>query len=117
MTGNEIYKRCLSLLGYTPTEQETVSTSSLLSRMPDILNQILTDLKLPEIKSLDETVKGTNLQIDAVCCGCAMLLSLSDGDNRKNRVFTEIYNARRGAALCETDKIKDNLPYTCDGGM
>ena len=116
MTGNDIFKRCLSLLGYT-SPNETQSTSALLSRMPDILNQILSDLKMPLVKNLTQTIEGTPLQIDAVCCGCAMLLAFSDGDARKNRVFTEIYNGRRAAALSKTGKISDTLPYTCDGGI
>jgi len=117
MTGNDIFKRSLSLLGYTPTEQESVSGKGLLLRMPEILNQILSDLGLCEVKDLSQNIEGTPLQIDAVCCGCTMLLALSDGDNTKNRIFTEIYNARRAAALSKTSGVKDTLPYTCDGGI
>lgn len=117
MTGNDIFKRSLSLLGYTPTEQEAVSGKALLSRMPEILNQILSDLGLPNVDDLTQNIVGTPIQLDAVCCGCTMLLALSDGDNTKNRVFTEIYNARRAAALSKAGQRQDTLPYTCDGGI
>ena len=117
MTGNDIFKRSLNLLGYTPTEQEAVSSKALLTRMPDILNQILSDLGLSELTDLSQNIKATPIQLDAVCCGCTMLLALSDGDNTKNRIFTEIYNAKRAAALSKTGQRQDTLPYTCDGGI
>lgn len=117
MTGNDIFKRSLSLLGYTPTEQEAVSSKALLLRMPDILNQILSDLSLSEVTELSQNIEATPLQLDAICCGCTMLFALSDGDNTKNRIFTEIYNARRAAALSKAEQRQDTLPHTCDGGM
>jgi len=117
MTGNEIFERALSLLGFTPADNQSVSCKALKARMPQILNRILTDLKLPQINDLSQSIDATALKLDAVCCGCTMLLALSDGDNTKNRIFTEIYNARRAAALGERTLKEDTLPKAYDGGI
>ena len=58
---------------------------------------------------------ATEPQIEAVCYGTAMLLSLSEGETEQNRLFTQIYNAKRAAVLSEIQKIQDSLPTVSYG--
>lgn len=117
MTGYEVYRRCLSLLGYTSAENETVSCKALLTRMPDIINSIAADLNIEEIPELTSPINADSKRLDALCCGCTMLLALSEGDGAKNKLFAEIYNSKRGAVLSKTGAIEDRLPKTSDGGI
>ena len=45
-----------------------------------------------------------------------MLMAFSEGDTGKDKLFTEIYNAKRAALLSKTDYVIDNLPVTESGG-
>ena len=116
MTGNDIFKRCLALLGYTQAESEAVSCKALLNRMPEIIASICFDLKITPVFDLEGEITANDTQLDALCCGCTMLLALSEGEGGKHRLFTELYNARRAAALSEISTVKDCLPVT-DGGL
>ena len=115
MTGYDVYKKVLNISGRMNCADNSFSEQVLLERMPDIINQICLDLKIEAISALENTVKATEKQIDALCYGTAMLLSVSEGETEKNRLFTQIYNAKRAAVLCETDKIEDSLPSVSYG--
>ncbi len=115
MTGNDIYRRVLGLLGYLNTNVVNANTDNFLKRAPDIINQICMDLKIPQISLLSDKIKANEKTLDALCYGTAMLMSLVDGDGAKNRIFTQIYNAKRTAALSSSEKIEDKLPFTSYG--
>lgn len=115
MTGNEIYKRTLGLLGYLDTSMVTPSGDMLLKRMPDVLDQVCFDLKIPTIKRLADEFKATEIECDALCYGTAMIVALMEGDGAKSEIFTKIYNAKRAAVLSRIEKIEDKLPTTEDG--
>lgn len=115
MTGYDIYNRVLNLSGKRHTVDDGFSEQIMLERMPDIIDQICFDLKIPAIKALENEINATEPQIDALCYGTAMLLSLSEGETEQNRLFTQIYNAKRAAVLSETQKIQDSLPTVSYG--
>ena len=117
MTGFEIYKRCLALLGYTSSDDETVQSKTLLSRMPEIINQIALDLRLEPISSLSSKIDAEAEILDALCNGCAMLLALSEGDGGKNQLFATIYNSKRASALGGSYIKSDVLPSPFGGGV
>lgn len=116
MTGFDIFKKCLALLGYSHHESETVAGESLLSRMPHILNQIALDLKITPIEDLSTKINVDGAVLDALCNGCAMLLALSEGDGAKNQIFTAIYNSKRASVLSESYTKSDVLPAPLNGG-
>ncbi|MBE6776827.1 MAG: hypothetical protein E7542_01765 [Ruminococcaceae bacterium] len=110
MTGNDVYKRVINLLGYTSADNRISDTSNLLKRFLEVINQICLDLKVPQLTALSDKLECTELQFSALCYGCAMLLSLIEGDGAKNQIFTGIYNSKRSAALCTCEKVEDKLP-------
>lgn len=111
MKGYDIYKKAVLRLGYNEGINER-----LLERTPELMNQIAADLKLPEIKNLSENVAFSSVQIEALCCGTAMLLALCEGDGAKNKLFADIYNAKRAAVLSEITCVEDTLPIAESGG-
>lgn len=115
MTGNDIYRRVLGLLGYLNTNTVKAGEENLLKRAPDIINQICLDLKISQIKRLSDKIEAKSEALDALCYGTAMIMSLVEGDGAKNQIFTAIYNAKRAAALSQTQKIEDKLPFVSYG--
>lgn len=117
MKGFDIYKRCIVLMGYTSSDSDAISDRTLIDRFPEIINQIAMDLKAEPIESLSEDIKLSAPKQEALCYGAAMLLALTEGDGAKNQLFAGIYNAKRAAALCETDSISDVLPSIGSEGI
>ncbi len=115
MTGYDIYKKVLSISGYSALDQADFSQQVILERMPDIINQICFDLKIPTVNELENTIEATQKQIDALCYGVAMLLAVSEGETEKNKLFAQIYNAKRAAVLSETLLVEDKLPSVSYG--
>ena len=116
MTGFEIYRRAMSLLGYTNSSGEISDSSGLLNRVSDALQHICIDLNLMAPKTLSQELLLDQKQCDAVVCGVAMLLSLGQGDAELNRIFTSLYNAKRGHIKGKNSNINDVLP-TLNGGV
>ena len=110
MNGYEIYNKASIRLGYKGNGRDEVSDSRLTGRILEFLNQIIIDLKLEPVNSLSENLSYSNDVLETICCGVAMMMSLSEGDTNKNVIFTALYNAKRMTALSKTDFIKDTLP-------
>ena len=115
MNGYDIYRRVMSLLGYSLPDNP--SDDRRLSRVLHILNQLASDLKLDPVSSVSQEIKATELKAEALCYGCAMLLALAEGDGAKNRLFADIYNAKRASALSGCEIIEDTLPDVGSGGV
>lgn len=116
MTGFDVYKRCLALLGYTSADEETIEGKTLISRMPEIINQIALDLRLEPQINLSSNIEAETEILDALCNGCAMLMALSEGDSAKNQLFATIYNSKRASALGGSYIKRDVLPSPFGGG-
>lgn len=110
MKGYDIYKRALNLLGYSGGEGSPTAAELMEKRCLEAVNQILADLKCEPISSLSAELANTAAKTEALCYGTAMMLSLTEGDGEKNRLFTEIYNAKRAAALACIEHVGDCLP-------
>lgn len=115
MKGYEVYKRVLNLLGYMNNDDSITSDNALYKRALYAINQILTDLKQKEIEGMNDSIDISKVGGEALIYGVAMLLSLIGGDGERNRLFTELYNAKRSAALCEINTVSDVMPNV-DGG-
>ncbi len=117
MTGYDIYKRALALLGYSAGGNETAENSSISARLPELINQILSELEIDLIESLADKIDTTPQKAEAIYYGTAMLIALSESDGTKNQIFAGIYNAKRAAALSKKDSISDVLPSVGSGGI
>ncbi len=117
MTGYDIYKRASALLGYNIQNGETAEHSSLTNRLPHLINQILSELKIKEIESLYDKIDASPQKAEAIYYGTAMLIALSESDGTKNQIFADIYNAKRTSALSQTDTVLDVLPSVGSGGI
>ena len=115
MTAYDIYARVLNISGHLNSGETTVEHQILIERMPDIINQICLDLKIPQIKALDDEMNISPKQEDALCYGVAMLLAVSESEAEKNQLFTQIYNAKRAAVLSSKGTIEDTLPSVSYG--
>ena len=115
MTGNEIFERVLNLLGYLHSHSVRADNQNLLKRAPDIINQICLDLKIPQINRLSDKIEAKAEKVDALCYGTAMLMSLIEGDGALNKIFTDIYNAKRAVVLSSKDTVEDKLPTVSYG--
>ena len=111
MSGYDIYKKALLRLGYNSSG----INDNKISMAKELINQVLNDLKLEEINEMSSKIKASKSYLEAVCCGLAMLLSLSEGDSAKNQLFCDLYNAKRAAILSEISLIEDKLPIAGSG--
>ncbi len=115
MKGYDLYKRVLNLLGYMYSDDGITSDNLLYKRALYAINQILLDLGQNEIEDMNCEINLSKAQLDALVYGVAMMLSLIGGDGERNRLFANIYNAKRGGALNTVDNITDAMP-NIDGG-
>ncbi len=115
MTGYDVFKRSLNLLGYTDSDDRLSPNNDLYLRSIHIINQIAVDLKQDEISDMNAEINMPQRLTEALPYGVAMLLALSSGDANKNSLFAEIYNAKRASALCEKQTVEDKLPYVVLG--
>ena len=114
MNGFELYNKVLTRLGFSRYEQDSFD-EGLLKRVLELINQIAADLQLEGIKTLSENMNYNFAQTEAICCGVAMLFSLSEGDSEKNKIYTALYNSKRAALLSKTAYVEDVLPKVNNG--
>ncbi len=115
MTGYDVIKRAINLLGYSGDGVDPCESDSTSAKGLEIIKQLLSDLRCGGISSLSDPLDISQAKEDALCYGAAMLLALTVGDAERNRLFTEIYNAKRGAALGNTARVQDRLPNVTAG--
>ena len=122
MTGNDVFRQALVLLNYTNNHGavDALNNAEIHKRSLPIVNQIYADLWgiqtkdafLP-LKSLAEEIllsKYTSMNI--MPYGVAMLIAQTDGDSDNQTLYATIYNQRRSAAACVSDRIIDRMPRT-----
>lgn len=115
MKANDIYKRVINLLGYINYDDAMTDDSALYARALHAINQILVDLKQQEVETMESVIDIPKASVEALVYGTAMMLSLIGCDSELNRVFTQIYNAKRSTALSEISAITDVLPTVIEG--
>ena len=115
MKGNDVYKRVLNLLGYINSDDSITSDVVLYKRSLHIFNQILLDLNQKELNDFESEMNLSKPYLEALIYGVAMLLSLNCGDAERNKIYTNIYNAKRSAALSSIETITDVMPTTVEG--
>ncbi len=110
MNGYEIYDRAMIRLGYKAIGKNEIQDVGIMGRAAEFINQIAVDLGLKPIEDLSDNIDCSDELSEALCCGVAMLISLSDSDANKNVIFTALYNAKRATVLSGRAFIEDNLP-------
>ncbi len=115
MTGYDVIKRAIHLLGYSGEEVDTSETHGAAEKGLEIINQLLPDLNCNGIFSLLDSLEIPKAKEEALFYGAAMLLALIEGDANKNQLFAEMYNAKRATALAEISGVKDTLPKVTVG--
>lgn len=113
MNGYDIYKKAIKRAGIS---SGNVLSDDICDNAKEFINQIAQDLKLSQISSLRDEIDCTNEFAEVLCCGVAMLITLSISDMDKNRIYTDIYNSKRAAVLSEKTAVEDVLPTPSYGG-
>lgn len=114
MTGYDIFKRVCSLLGYADFSENPNGSATV--SFWHILNQILSDLKLPEAETLSSVIEANQKQKEAIIYGSASLFAGSLNDTTLANTYTQLYNAKRNGVLCESDTRRDVIPTPSGGG-
>lgn len=114
MNGYDIFKKAVTRAGIF---QGDILNGDFAKRAPELINQIAADLKLEQINSLSDEIICDTEKAEALCCGVAMLVTLTVSDREKNEIFTNIYNAKRAAVLSNISAVEDVLPNPADGGF
>ncbi len=112
MTGYDIYKTAMELMGIPVTESGVYGIEDFLNCAVDFLNKILIDLKCEDsvITALTDTLTVKINVMDALPYGMAALFCASVGDDNRRQIFSSVYSAKRTAALSGSGKIKDVMP-------
>ncbi len=124
MTGQEVFKQAISLLGYTDTlgEPDSVQHTELYKRGLAIVNQLLCDLSKAEsgVMAAPLTTLRQPLPIsdasarDILPYGVAMLLAASQGDGDHQALFAALYDQKRAGIRRGYERRADALPRGCE---
>ena len=103
MTGNEMIKRALTLLGYTDSMGNVSGEQRFKSRALEILNTIYADLfyinnssGFTPLKSVsDNIILPERVLYDVMPYGVAANLAQSESDGDNQQYFMMLYNAKR----------------------
>ncbi len=109
MSGYDIFKRAVIRLGFSDYENR------LSSRAIEFINQICIDLKINTVERLSQEIEISDELCEALCCGVAMLLSFSEGDSEKNKLYCDLYNSKRASVLSKVCFVEDTLPKMSGG--
>lgn len=115
MTGSELIKQSLKILGYSDNGGNTQLSGRVMSRAVSLINLVYNDLRRicgeerASVSSLSEELELPEKAADALICGVAAYIALSEGDDLMQAVWSQEYQQRR-TALSEVDEIEDVLP-------
>ena len=117
MTARDLYKKAMTLLGYTVTSGEISGEQEYLKKGMAAVNQIYTDLFYiagkgeysPVEHSSDRVDLPEKVLNDVMPYGVAMFIAQSESDGDSQRLFAEIYAKKRASIRCGGE-IKDVLP-------
>ena len=104
MTGYEILKKALLRLGIKN------DNNALNLRAIEYINQISSDLRGNAIENLSDTLSTNGEFCEAVIVGLTMMFTLTVGDSAANKIYTDLYNAKRAKLLSAGDTVEDKLP-------
>lgn len=117
MTGTEIFKKALILLGYTDSLGEVSAGNRLLVRALTVVNTVYADLfyitrgeGFAPLRSLSERILLPERALyDVMPYGVAAQLAQSESDGDSQQLFVLLYNQKR-TALTGGGRIADSIP-------
>lgn len=118
MTGQQMFDKAMTLLGYTGTHGEIVGKDELLTRGLAFINQIYSDLHYAsdttDFVALNNINDEINLSArvlnDVMPYGVAMFLAQAEGDGDNQQMFSVLYNQKRGSVKAVPTSIVDTMP-------
>ena len=124
MTGGEVFRQAMRLLGYTDTrgELDGAAHSEHYKRALSFLNQLVCELSLaetgnvpPKLVSLGEAIPLSERAVcDVLPCGLSMMLAAAEGDGEQQALYAALYNQKRVALRTSYERRTDALPRGCD---
>lgn len=124
MTGQEVFKQAIRLLGYTDTlgEPDSVQHTELYKRGLAVINQLLCDLSVAECGVMAAPLASLRQPLpiseqtarDILPYGVAMLLAASQGDGDHQALFAALYDQKRAGLRRGCERRIDALPRGCD---
>ncbi len=115
MTGNDILKRALLLLGYNDHNGSTAGETAIRVRGIEVINTVLYELcKHQPLDTLEAEITAGADIADAAVYGVSMLIANGEGDGVRAPLFTEIYNLKRANIKAKSNRTVDVLPV-CGG--
>lgn len=110
MTAKLIYDMAAALAGQDIldeyiTDNDIAKRNALFS-----VNQVLWEFSLSGAASLSSEVKLSAKTADAVVYGVARLIAAAASDVSKQNELTDIFNAKRAAALSGITFVKNRIP-------
>lgn len=119
-TGMDVFKRAMSLLGYTGIDGavDGAQSAELLRRGLDIINQVLCDLwplektiQFMPMASIHEDVPLAVETVEGIMpYGVAMFLAQADGDGANQQFYAALYQQKRNAVRRYKRRRRDVLP-------
>lgn len=118
MTGAEMIKKALTLLGYTDSSGDVSGSERFKTRSIPVLNAIYSDLFYTRKSSGFVPLKSINDEIDlperalndVMPYGVASMLAQSEGDGDQQQTFVMLYNQKRNA-MNNSGAVRDAIPF------
>ncbi len=124
MTGKDVFRQAMRLLGYTDTlgDLDSAQNGELYKRGLAVINQLLCDLSLSEsgkmapplISLKDELPLSERTVRDVLPYGVATLLAAAEGDGDNQQMFAALYDQKRVSVQQAYERRTDTLPRGCD---
>ena len=116
MTGNEILKKAMELLGYTDSDGSAQLTQRIKSRALTAINQVYSDLHYalystqfaPIEKMSDKIELPPRIFTEVMPYGVASFLAQSESDGDQQQFMVMMYNQKR-KLLCKITEIQDAM--------
>ncbi len=124
MTGQEVFRQAMRLLGYTDTlgELDSAQNTETYKRGLSVINQLVCDLSLSESGEVAAPLCSLRQELplsertarDILPYGVAMLLAAAHGDGDNQQLFASLYDQKRVSVRSGYERRTDTLPRGCD---
>ena len=124
MTGQEVFRQAIRLLGYTDTlgDPDSVQNTEIYKRGLSVINQLVCDLSLAENGQMAEPMRSLKEELplsertarDILPYGVAMMLAAAAGDGDNQQLFAALYDQKRVSVRSGYERRTDTLPRGWD---
>ncbi len=124
MSGQDVFRQAMRLLGYTDTlgDLDSGQNTEQYKRGLTVINQLVCDLSLaesgtmaPPLSSLRQELPLSERTVrDVLPYGVAMLLAAAESDGDNQQLFAALYDQKRVSVRQTYERRTDTLPRGCD---